>query len=147
MSNVIKMLTDKASTLIENKGEQWLEKLDSEAREYLNENVKNGAVRKGAEAELDVLMKHKAVISKLSAEGFAFLVQQVTLGNEEEARLAFIRDQATVDDLIAISNMTADEVIADKKRREAMQAQAVAISKELLQVGLRFALPVLISLI
>ena len=133
------------TTLDEKKSDDWFEKFEDRATEVI-EGLPPG-VAAHAGVTLKAIMERREAVKHLGVEGVTALVTHIGLGQRADAEdLLFLEKEASVDELLAASEASTAEVVADKDNAEARKQVAFDLLSAVGATAARSLLPVLIAL-
>lgn len=121
----------------------WLEKALDQLDDLVN-GMEDGTVKEGSEKIVDVLKNNKADIADLTRSSFVLFVSYIAAGKTDDAVLAYLRKDATVDELIAGMLQDAAAIVKAKERREELRASALKLIKLITIEGAKKLLPLLL---
>ncbi len=123
---------------------KWFDKLTDELDSQIGK-ISSDDLRDGSKAALDALKPHKDDIIAMGRESLMLFVTHVASGDEKKAVLEYIRNSATVDELIDGMLADAAAIVKAKNDENALKAKALEIIKDIGEAGARYLLPLLLT--
>lgn len=129
-------LIDKLSKLAENKSPEVIDRVVKRARQLADDNL-NGPERDIAKRALDRIGEASEALGHLGSGGLISLLARFHLGDEEEARLAFLAGSASYEELRKASHDLGEAAMRDRLNREAYWAEVRELVKDLGQIAVK----------
>lgn len=140
------ILSDLASRTDAKIGEgEWVARVVAAGRKE-TERLPSG-LRPAALAALAQLEADKAVVGRIGASAFVAIVSRLALGQEDEARVIFLRDEATFDQRMAAMDAASQATVQEKRRREEAWDSAKQVAQRILSAAGKIAVPLLLAAI
>ncbi len=148
--NFLTELLEKGASLTDDKGADWFDKAEAQAREALPEiaTTANGLLPEGvtvtaeqAGEVLDELAKGKAPLLRLTSVGFAWVIACLDDDDEAEAKGHYLEHKATFAECNAAIDAAGDAAFDEAKERndawEAFKATLATIVEVVGEIGLK----------
>lgn len=110
-------LIDKLADLAEEKSPGLIEKAVAKARDLADENL-NGPERDLAKRALDRIGEEAEALGHLGVGGLVSLLARFHLGEEDQAKLDYLADSATLDELLDESYASSAATANERVNRE-----------------------------
>jgi hypothetical protein len=149
--NVYQFLLEKAKEQLDaktasDKGE-WFDSFIAKAKDEIqNSGLQDEELQLALDA-VSLIASKRSLLEGLGAHAFELLLFQICCGRDEEAIQTYISSLTNADDLIVLMNSGADGVIKAKMELDKLHADGKKLVLDLLTLGVRYALPFLLSLI
>lgn len=138
-SDVRAKLTEKAGDLIDDKGEDWLDKVIEEGRDLADEHGdKLEGGKDTAHQALDEIEKTKTPLLRLGKVAFAHVLAAWGDDDKAEARRNYLAHQATYAERRAAMQAAGDAAAEDRDERIAAWEEVEATLKTIGTIGLKF---------
>jgi hypothetical protein len=124
---------------------KWFDQLTSRADKIVGE-ISDPTIRVRAAEGLDVLRPLKGDLAHVGEEGLVAFVGYLGLGQKEKARLLYLAQSASLDELFATSNNSTNEIVKAKAEAERRKEAFLNVAQKLGEVALRL-LPILLAAI
>ncbi len=141
--SLLDKLADKGLDLVDDKGGAWFDKGLSKAAALVNGSDLSATEKAGAKTALSVIATRKASLMHLGKGGLVAVLGSLGVGNDEAARVRFLRslETATFDDLMDASTAASAAVIKDAEDREKAWEEV----KDMAGTIARLAIPFLLA--
>jgi len=128
-------------------GGKWFDKLTDEIESKLDNVTDDDDLRDGGKAALEALISHRDNVINLGLGSLVLFMTHIAVGDNDKAVLEYLRNQASVDELINGMLEDAAAVIQAKKKEEELKEAALEIIKDIGMAGIRYLIPILLSLL
>ena len=138
--SLIDLLIEKAADLVDDKSEEWLDKLLAEGDELAEEHaeVLGEDGKKAADDALDLLTDNTQPFLRLGKLGFAHLVAMWEDDDAAEARRHYLATEATYAERRAAMQAAGDAAAKDRDERIAAWDAVESVLKKVGTLGLKF---------
>ena len=145
--SLVDKLTEKAADLIDDKAEDWLDKLleegDKLAEDHAEDLGEDG--KKAADEMLDLLSQNKQPFVRLGKVGFAHLVAMWQDGDKAEAQRHYLATQATYHERRAAMQKAGDAAANETDERKAAWEAVEQTLKAVGTIGLKVLVKVVLG--
>jgi hypothetical protein len=130
--------------------DKWFDKAVAKARETVPKDAADDdPLTKGARAAtlqaLDSLEKRRDDLQHLGVEGLTALMAHLSLGRLDDAARVYLAKGASLDELLAISAASNEEVLRRSQERQRAQKAALDVLKTIGSITARYVLPALLA--
>lgn len=122
----------------------WVEKAVESGKKQTD---KLGAAKPVADAALDEMLANKDKLSKVSGVTFTAIVSSLALGRVDEAKLLYLRQSASFDELMGALDAASDATRKAQKEREEAWAAVKEVALDILKKAGSAAIPLLLAAI
>lgn len=132
-------------------GDEWFDDLIKRSRDYVEDETgidRDGmasGTRTATLRSLDTIEGHKADLLHLGAFGLVDLLAQISMGRTNEAVLTYLRETATLEELLAASEASDASVLERTAERKAAFKKGVEVVKGLGSLTARYVLAPLLQ--
>lgn len=153
IDDLAKKAAEKGPEFWRDKAPGWFDDLMAKAKTGLPEDAALGndpmlkASRDAAVQALDTLARRKADLLHLGEHGLVVLLARIATGRIDDAARIYLRDSATLDELLAASATSTADMVKRARDREAALAKTLQILKEIGSITARYVLPALLAAI
>lgn len=150
LEDLLKRGADSLQRTVLADGGDWFDQLVAKARARVNAEGADPAplptgTRGAIIGALDSLEGHKQDVLHLGAYGLTALLAQIALGRTNEAVLVYLRETATLEELLAASQASNEDLARRTAERKAAVAKAIEVIKTIGSLTARYALPALLA--
>jgi hypothetical protein len=151
LEDLLKKGAGEALRQYDEKGSDWFDKLVGRARDYVEAETRidrdgpAGGTRKATLDSLTKLEEHKADLLHLGSFGLVDLLAQISMGRTNEAVLTYLRETATLEELLAASEASDEALLARSTERKQAFKKGLAVVKEIGSLTARYVLAPLLQ--
>lgn len=139
---LIDKLLDRAADEV--KDPRWVERA---VRQGKNQSAALGDFKPVADAALDELLVHKDAVAEVSGATFVGIVSYLALGKDNEAKMLYLRTDASFGELMGALDQASETTRAEKKAREESWQKVKAVGQKILKKAGQAAIPLLLAAI
>jgi hypothetical protein len=145
MSSLLEKALDALGDQVDDKADDWFEKL-IDGLDGLIDETENDELREGGKEALQVVKDNQDKFIGLGKRSFTLFVANVAAGRDDEAAKEYYRSSASPREIIDAILDDADDLEDVYRRMKELKKEALELAKLLLK-GAKFLLPFLLTLI